>query len=48
MNAPKTWLAENTNSEGRYGSPADVIEGTDLFIGLSGPGHHHATGHRSA
>jgi malate dehydrogenase (oxaloacetate-decarboxylating) len=38
MNAPKTWLAENTNSERRDGSPADVLEGTDLFIGLSGPG----------
>ena len=38
MNAPKTWLAENTNDERRSGSPADVLEGTDLFIGLSGPG----------
>ena len=38
MNAPKTWLAENTNPERRSGSPADVLEGTDLFIGLSGPG----------
>jgi malate dehydrogenase (oxaloacetate-decarboxylating) len=38
MNAPKRWLAENTNFERRDGSPRDVIEGTDLFIGLSGPG----------
>src|SRR3954452_12500732 len=38
MNAPKTWLAENTNEEGRSGSPTDVLEGADLFIGLSGPG----------
>jgi malate dehydrogenase (oxaloacetate-decarboxylating) len=38
MNAPKTWLAEHTNAERRNGSPADVLEGTDLFIGLSGPG----------
>src|SRR3954470_23341329 len=38
MNAPKRWLAENTNHEGRSGSPRDVLEGTDLFIGLSGPG----------
>ncbi|HZI92393.1 MAG TPA: NAD-dependent malic enzyme [Thermoleophilaceae bacterium] len=38
MNAPKKWLAEHTNSQGRSGSPADVLEGTDLFIGLSGPG----------
>jgi malate dehydrogenase (oxaloacetate-decarboxylating) len=38
MNAPKTWLAENTNPERRDGRPADVLEGTDLFVGLSGPG----------
>jgi len=38
MNAPKVWLAENTNPERRSGTPADVLEGTDLFIGLSGPG----------
>jgi malate dehydrogenase (oxaloacetate-decarboxylating) len=38
MNAPKRWLAENTNTERRDGSPRQVIEGTDLFIGLSGPG----------
>jgi malate dehydrogenase (oxaloacetate-decarboxylating) len=38
MNEPKTWLAENTNSEQRSGLPADVLEGTDLFVGLSGPG----------
>jgi malate dehydrogenase (oxaloacetate-decarboxylating) len=38
MNVPKTWLAENTNSEQRSGMPADVLEGADLFVGLSGPG----------
>ena len=38
MNVPKTWLAENTNAERREGSPREVLEGTDLFIGLSGPG----------
>jgi malate dehydrogenase (oxaloacetate-decarboxylating) len=38
MNAPKTWLAENTNPERRDGAPGEVIEGTDLFLGLSGPG----------
>ena len=38
MNAPKRWLAENTNGDARSGSPRDVLEGTDLFIGLSGPG----------
>ena len=38
MNAPKSWLAENTNPERRAGTPREVLEGTDLFIGLSGPG----------
>jgi malate dehydrogenase (oxaloacetate-decarboxylating) len=38
MNAPKRWLAENTNDGRREGTPREVIEGTDLFIGLSGPG----------
>ena len=38
MNAPKAWLAENTNPEGRSGTPREVLEGCDLFIGLSGPG----------
>ena len=38
MNAPKTWLAENTNADNRSGAPSEVIEGTDLFVGLSGPG----------
>ncbi len=32
----KRWYAESTNPEGRSGSPAEVIEGMDLFIGLSG------------
>ena len=38
MNAPKRWLAEHTNASRREGPPSEVIEGTDLFIGLSGPG----------
>jgi malate dehydrogenase (oxaloacetate-decarboxylating) len=38
LNAVKTWLAENTNQDGRAGALVDVLEGTDLFIGLSGPG----------
>jgi malate dehydrogenase (oxaloacetate-decarboxylating) len=38
MNAPKRWLAENTNDGRRDGQPREVIEGTDLFVGLSGPG----------
>jgi malate dehydrogenase (oxaloacetate-decarboxylating) len=32
----KRWFAEATNPELRSGGPADVIEGADLFIGLSG------------
>jgi malate dehydrogenase (oxaloacetate-decarboxylating) len=38
MNVAKAWLAEHTNPDGREGSPAAVLEGADLFIGLSGPG----------
>jgi malate dehydrogenase (oxaloacetate-decarboxylating) len=38
MNVPKTWLAEHTNPERRGGTPAEVLEGADLFVGLSGPG----------
>src|SRR5207244_5825890 len=34
MNAPKTWLAEHTNEERVSGSPREVLEGADLFIGL--------------
>jgi malate dehydrogenase (oxaloacetate-decarboxylating) len=32
----KRWLADETNRDGRAGGPADVIEGVDLFVGLSG------------
>jgi malate dehydrogenase (oxaloacetate-decarboxylating) len=32
----KRWLAGATNRDGRAGAPADVIEGADLFVGLSG------------
>jgi malate dehydrogenase (oxaloacetate-decarboxylating) len=38
LNSEKRWLAENTNREARTGSLVDVLEGADLFIGLSGPG----------
>ncbi|MEO8092882.1 MAG: NADP-dependent malic enzyme, partial [bacterium] len=38
MNEAKRWYAENTNPEGRLGPPDEVIEGADLFVGLSGPG----------
>ncbi|HEY8582690.1 MAG TPA: NAD-dependent malic enzyme [Capillimicrobium sp.] len=36
MSAIKRWYAENSNPELRDGRPADVIDGADLFIGLSG------------
>ena len=36
MSAIKRWFAEATNEERRSGGPADVIEGADLFVGLSG------------
>jgi malate dehydrogenase (oxaloacetate-decarboxylating) len=34
----KQWYAEHTNKDCHGGGPNDVIEGTDLLIGLSGPG----------
>ena len=36
MNAVKRWFAETTNPDCRAGTPADVIDGTDLLIGVSG------------
>jgi malate dehydrogenase (oxaloacetate-decarboxylating) len=36
MSATKRWYAESTNPECRSGGPADVIDGADLFIGVSG------------
>jgi malate dehydrogenase (oxaloacetate-decarboxylating) len=36
MNPTKRWYAEVSNPERRTGGPGDVIEGADLFIGLSG------------
>ncbi len=32
------WLAEHSNRENRRGSLRDVLEGTDVFIGVSAPG----------
>ena len=32
------WIAENTNSGGRTGGVADVLEGASAFVGLSAPG----------
>ncbi len=36
MNEYKRWLAERTNPEHLAGPPADVIDGADLVIGVSG------------
>ena len=36
MNATKRWFAEGTNPDCRAGAPAEVIDGMDLVIGLSG------------
>jgi malate dehydrogenase (oxaloacetate-decarboxylating) len=36
MSQVKRWVAEATNRDCRAGAPADVIEGTDLVIGVSG------------
>jgi malate dehydrogenase (oxaloacetate-decarboxylating) len=36
MPASKRWLAEHTNPDRRDGGPQDVIDGADVFIGLSG------------
>jgi malate dehydrogenase (oxaloacetate-decarboxylating) len=38
MHPVKRWLATATNPERRSGSPADILEGADLFIGVSGGG----------
>ncbi|MHB8240893.1 MAG: malic enzyme-like NAD(P)-binding protein [Solirubrobacteraceae bacterium] len=36
MNSVKRWFAESTNPDCRAGAPADVIDGADLLIGVSG------------
>jgi malate dehydrogenase (oxaloacetate-decarboxylating) len=36
MSSIKRWYAESTNPDCRAGKPADVIDGADLVIGLSG------------
>ena len=38
MNFMKDWYASNTNPNQEKGSLLDVIEGADVFVGLSGPG----------
>lgn len=38
MNFMKDWYAANTNPNQEKGALEDVIEGADVFVGLSGPG----------
>jgi malate dehydrogenase (oxaloacetate-decarboxylating) len=38
MTGIKRWYSENSNPEHIHGQPDDVIDGMDLFVGLSGPG----------
>jgi malate dehydrogenase (oxaloacetate-decarboxylating) len=38
MSSMKKWFAEVSNPSKLSGGPNDVLEGADLFIGLSGPG----------
>ncbi len=38
MTEIKRWYSENSNPQHLLGTPADVIDGIDLFVGLSGPG----------
>jgi malate dehydrogenase (oxaloacetate-decarboxylating) len=37
LSASKDWLARVTNKDNLRGSPAEVLKGADLFLGLSGP-----------
>lgn len=37
LNAPKAWLAANTNTENLQGTLSQVLAGADLFLGVSGP-----------
>jgi malate dehydrogenase (oxaloacetate-decarboxylating) len=36
MNSAKRWLADTTNPDGLAGTPAELMDGIDLLIGLSG------------
>jgi malate dehydrogenase (oxaloacetate-decarboxylating) len=38
LNASKQWFAEHTNPEMRRGAIHEVMPGSDVFIGVSGPG----------
>jgi malate dehydrogenase (oxaloacetate-decarboxylating) len=38
LNVSKLWFAENTNPERHEGTLSEVLPGSDVFIGVSGPG----------
>jgi malate dehydrogenase (oxaloacetate-decarboxylating) len=42
LNESKLWLATHMNPRKRQGSLQEVLEGADVFIGVSGPGLIHA------
>jgi len=37
MNSAKEWFAENTNRSRRMGTISDIMKGSDVFVGVSGP-----------
>lgn len=37
LNPPKAWLAKISNKDRRKGTLAEVLEGADMFLGVSGP-----------
>ncbi|MDH3704616.1 MAG: NAD-dependent malic enzyme [Acidimicrobiia bacterium] len=47
LNYAKEWFADNTNPDRKAGTLADVLAGTDVFIGVSGPGLVTAAGLRT-
>ena len=38
LNFAKEWFADHTNPDRRMGSLQDVLRGSDVFVGVSGPG----------
>ncbi len=38
LNPAKKWFAEHTNADRRQGALGDLLSGSDVFIGVSGPG----------
>ncbi|MDZ7674626.1 MAG: NAD-dependent malic enzyme [Acidimicrobiales bacterium] len=43
LNPAKQWFAENTNRDRRKGAVGELLAGSDVFIGVSGPGIIEAT-----